>query len=250
MFAKSCAEEINYEKIEAPLDDFETTITHFFAAPQTVGCNVTVPFKERAFGMAMHKDDAVKMAKAANTLMLNSDGELCAYNTDGIGLVADLTNNGLNLKGTTVLLLGAGGAARGVIHPLVNAGIEQLHILNRTIAKAQDIADDANNPKVEAVSQQQLAEHYDVVINSTSASLSGNLPDVPDSLLATCKLAYDMVYAKDNGATVFMAHAQKLGAGQQLDGLGMLVEQAAAAFYIWTGKQPATANVIEYLRNC
>lgn len=249
MFAKSCAEDISYQKIEAPLDGFEATIDSFLATPQTVGCNVTAPFKERACAMAKHKDDAVIMARAANTLMRNKKGELCAFNTDGIGLVADLTNNGLNLQGSKVLLLGAGGAARGVVHPLLNAGVEHLHILNRTVEKAQAIAEDANNPKVTAVKPEQLFTDYDVVINSTSASLSGTLPAVPDAVLANCKLAYDMVYSKDNGATIFMAHAAQLGAAKQLDGLGMLVEQAAAAFSIWTGKQPSTVSVIEYLRN-
>ena len=136
-----------------------------------------------------------------------------------------------------------------MVHPLINAGVENLHILNRTVAKAQAIAEDAHNPKVAAVNPEVLLADYDVVINSTSASLSGALPDVPDEVLANCKLAYDMVYSKDKGATVFMVHAAQLGAARQLDGLGMLVEQAAAAFHIWTGKQPATASVIEYLRN-
>lgn len=249
MFAKSCAEDISYEKIEAPLDGFEVSIDNFLATPQALGCNVTVPFKEKACAMAKHKDEAVVMARAANTLMLNDAGELCAFNTDGIGLVADLTNNGIHLQGSKVLLLGAGGAARGVVHPLINAGVENLHILNRTVAKAQAIAEDAHNPKVAAVNPEVLLADYDVVINSTSASLSGALPDVPDEVLANCKLAYDMVYSKDKGATVFMVHAAQLGAARQLDGLGMLVEQAAAAFHIWTGKQPATASVIEYLRN-
>ncbi|GGF64818.1 shikimate dehydrogenase [Alteromonas lipolytica] len=249
MFAKSCGELIQYDKIEAPLDAFEDSINHFFADENTVGCNVTVPFKERAFAMAQHKDAAVCLAKAANTLMLNPQGELCAYNTDGIGLVADLNNSGLTLAGAKVLLLGAGGAARGVVHPLLSAGVTTLHILNRTVEKAQAIVNDANNQHVTAVSQQALLAQYDVVINSTSASLSGTLPAVPDAILANCQLAYDMVYAKDSGSTVFMTHAAKLGAVQQLDGLGMLVEQAAAAFAIWTGKQPATAEVIEYLRN-
>lgn len=249
MFAKSCGELIQYDKIEVPLMSFETTISEFFAAENTVGCNVTVPFKERAFAMAQHKDAVVRLAKAANTLMLNSQGELCAYNTDGIGLVADLKSSGLELTGADVLMLGAGGAARGVVHPLLSAGINKLHILNRTIEKAQTIASDANSEKVIAVSEQELLARYDVVINSTSASLEGTLPAVPDSILAGCQLAYDMVYAKDSGRTVFMTHAAKLGTARQMDGLGMLVEQAAAAFAIWTGKQPATADVIEYLRN-
>lgn len=249
MFAKSCGELIQYDKIEVPLDAFEGTITDFFAAEDTIGCNVTVPFKERAFAMAVYKDEAASMAKAANTLMLNHQGELCAYNTDGIGLVADLKNSGLTLTGAKVLMLGAGGAARGVVHPLLNDGVSVLHILNRTVEKAQAIASEAKDERVIAVNHQDLLSHYDVVINSTSASLSGTLPTVPESVLANCQLAYDMVYAKNSGSTVFMAHAAKLGAGKQLDGLGMLVEQAAAAFAIWTGKQPATAEVISYLRN-
>lgn len=248
MFAKSCGEVITYEKIEAPLDGFETTIRDFFEAEDTIGCNVTVPFKERAYAMALNKDAAVRMAKAANTLMLNSRGELCAFNTDGIGLVADLTNNGLSLSEASILMLGAGGAARGVVQPLLNAGIASLHILNRTQEKAQAIARESDSDKVTAVTQDTLLAQYDVVINSTSASLSGNLPVIPDAVLATCQLAYDMVYAKHSDSTVFMDHAAKLGATKQLDGLGMLVEQAAAAFTIWTGKQPATAEVITYLR--
>lgn len=249
MFAKSCGEDISYEKIEAPLDGFADVINQFFMQPQTIGCNVTVPFKEQAFSMAVHRDEAAAMAKAANTLMHNSAGELCAYNTDGIGLVADLKSTGLELTGIKVLMLGAGGAARGVVHPLLKAGVARLHILNRTLEKAQAIATDANSDKVAAVSPTDLLSHYDVVINSTSASLSGTLPEVPDSILAGCQLAYDMVYAKQTDSTVFMEHAKKLGARQQMDGLGMLVEQAAAAFTIWTGKEPETARVRAFLRS-
>ncbi|MDC8829130.1 shikimate dehydrogenase [Alteromonas gilva] len=248
MFANSSQEQISYQKREAPVNGFAEAVAAFFADPQAVGCNVTVPFKEQAYAMAVHRNPAATMAGAANTLMYNDDGELCAFNTDGIGLVADLHAAGINLAGAKVLILGAGGAARGVVHPLLDAGVGQLDILNRTVSKAAAIANKADNDKVRAVDTPQLLNHYDVVINSTSASLSGEVPPVPDRLLAGCELAYDMVYSKDGGATVFMQHAATLGATQQRDGLGMLVEQAAAAFAIWTGKQPDTEGVIDFLR--
>ncbi len=248
LFAKSTQQDISYEKREAPIDGFTDAIAAFFAEPQAVGCNVTVPFKEQAYTMATHRNEAATMAGAANTLMYNAAGELCAYNTDGIGLVADLNAAGINLNGATVLMLGAGGAARGVVHPLLDAGVRQLHISNRTVSKAVAIAEKVNHDNVRAVEEQQLLRRYDVVINSTSASLKGELPPIPDSLLGGCKLAYDMVYSKDGNATAFMQHAATLGATQQRDGLGMLVEQAAAAFSIWTGRQPDTRGVIDFLR--
>lgn len=249
MFAKSCGEVISYEKIEAPMDGFENAVEALFADPLTVGCNVTVPFKEKAFALAEHADDAATMAKAANTLRRNRQGELCAHNTDGIGLVEDLQANSINLAGAKVLLLGAGGAARGVVHPLIKAKVGQLDILNRTFAKAQDIADESQCTLVNAVADHSLAQSYDVVINSTSASLTGDLPSVPKSVFKGCHVAYDMVYAKETGKTVFMDFAAESGATIQLEGLGMLVEQAAASFAIWTGKQPDTAGVIGFLRN-
>ncbi|MCP3863193.1 MULTISPECIES: shikimate dehydrogenase [Marisediminitalea] len=246
MFAKSLNLDLQYDKILAPLDGFSQSIKDFFADVDALGCNVTVPFKEQAFQLADLKDNAATMAKAANTLMYNDKGQLCAFNTDGVGLVADLIANGNELKNAKILLLGAGGAARGVVHPLLAAGVDRLDILNRTIAKADAIASESNSNKVSAISKQSLAEHYDIVINSTSASLEGRVPDVPESVFVNCKTAYDMVYAKE--PTSFLNFAGTAGAQNQLDGLGMLVEQAAAAFAIWTGKQPNTLPVIQFLR--
>ena len=245
MFAKSCGIELEYTKILAPVDGFEQALSNFWAEGG-VGCNVTLPFKEQAYALANECNSAAKLAKAANTLKRDESGTLHAYNTDGIGLVTDLTAKGAKLDGANVLLLGAGGAAKGVVQPLLEAGVKTLHILNRTLSKAQVIEKDSGSDRVVAITAESLAPDYEVVINSTSASLQGTLPEVPVSVFKHCNIAYDMVYGSE--PTVFMEFAKENGATAQVDGLGMLVQQAAAAFTIWTGEQPETQDVEHYLR--
>ncbi|GGW96165.1 shikimate dehydrogenase [Alteromonas halophila] len=244
MFAESCDQDIQYSRICAGEDTFEDEVRGFFDDPNAVGCNVTVPFKTRAFVMADVKDDAACVARALNTLM-KVDGKYFGYNTDGMGLVRDLAALDISLQGKQVSLLGAGGAARGVIMPLLNAGVEKVAIINRTLAKAQALVDEVADTRVQVASPDQAGGQ--LIINSTSASLHHELPQgVAPTLFTRCEMAYDMVYASQ--PTSFMKYACEYGAENQADGLGMLVEQAAAAFHIWTGCNPATFDVKERLR--
>ncbi|ALM92487.1 shikimate dehydrogenase [Alteromonas stellipolaris] len=249
MFAKQCGEQISYEKILAPEDGFTPEAKAFLAQPDAIGCNVTMPFKQDAFALANVDDQAALDAKAVNTLMKRSDGTVAGFNTDGVGLVNDLLNHGVQLKNKRVLLIGAGGAARGVIAPLIASGIASLHLTNRTKAKAEIVASETGGGKVKVVGIEDcdtVAPH--IIINSTAASLSETLPfDMSPTLFAECETAYDMVYRAE--PTYFMQQALSLGASRVLDGLGMLVEQAAASFTIWTGYKPQTSAVIDVLRS-
>ncbi|RDV24748.1 shikimate dehydrogenase [Alteromonas aestuariivivens] len=247
MFAKSTGEEILYEKIQAPLEGFEQAVMDFFAQPNAVGCNVTMPFKTRAYEMAGQSSPEAQVAKAVNTLARMHEGGFQGFNTDGVGLVADLKANNIVLEGRRVLLLGAGGAARGVVLPLLNAGIAKLGICNRTQSKAQAIVDEIACERLECVALEAASDwQAEIIINSTAASLSNALPGIDSAALVRCEVAYDMAYAKE--PTVFMRYALDNGCDLALDGLGMLVEQAAAAFTIWTGKTPATREVVNKVR--
>ena len=249
MFADQLGETISYEKILAPEAGFVEAATTFLAQDGAVGCNVTMPFKLDAFNFAKVDDQAAKDAQAVNTLMNDDNGKVLGYNTDGIGLVNDLLNNGVEIKGKRVLLIGAGGAARGVISPLIKAGAASLTIANRTKAKAEQVANAASNSKVNVVALEDIASVVPhIIINSTAASLSNELPcSLNDDVLQNCEVVYDMVYK--NSPTRFMRDAAKLGVRTQIDGLGMLVEQAAEAFYIWTQKRPDTSDIVKRVRD-
>jgi len=245
MFAEQTGQDISYEAIEAPLDGFAATIERLRAAGYK-GCNVTVPFKFEAFKMCVMQTGRAREAKAANTLLFH-DGEIWGDNTDGVGLIKDIeTNLGFKLMFKDALLMGAGGAAAGVIWPLFNAGLGVV-IANRTVGKAQLIADEfAGAGTVFARSYSELAgKRFDLVINATSSSLSDALPPLPDGLFKTRALAYDMMYGRD---TPFMQFARAQGAAIVSDGLGMLVEQAAEAFFKWREVRPDTKPVLAKLR--
>ena len=248
MFAEQVGEKISYEKILAPVDGFVDAANAFLAQEGAVGCNVTMPFKLDAFNMAKVDDQAAKDAQAVNTLMNGDSGEVWGYNTDGVGLVNDLLNSGVEIKGKRVLLIGAGGAARGVISPLLKAGAASLTITNRTKAKAEEVASAASNAKVQVAALEDIADVAPhIIINSTAASLSNELPcRLNDGVLQNCEVVYDMVYK--NSPTRFMREAAELGVKTQIDGLGMLVEQAAEAFYIWTQKRPDTSDIVKRVR--
>ena len=248
MFADQVGEKISYEKILAPEDGFVEAAKAFLAQEGAVGCNVTMPFKLDAFNLAKVDDQAAKDAQAVNTLMNGDRGELLGFNTDGVGLVNDLLNSGVKIKDKHVLLIGAGGAARGVISPLLKAGAATLTIANRTKAKAEEVASAASNPKVDVVALEDIATIAPhIIINSTAASLSNALPcSLNDGVLQHCEVVYDMVYK--NSPTRFMRDAAELGVKTQIDGLGMLVEQAAEAFYIWTQKRPDTSDIVKRVR--
>lgn len=247
MFAKSCHLDIDYQKILVPMDSFNATVQTFFK--EGVGCNVTVPFKEQAYNLVDKADPAATLAKAVNTIKITSDGELHGFNTDGIGLVTDLVSCYGTLKDKSVLLIGAGGAARGCVHPLLESGIKDLLIMNRTLEKAQKISDEMQDSRISVCATAALPDKWlpDVIVNSTSASLQNKLPGADGKWFANCGVAYDMVYGKQ--PTTFMEFAQEHGARLRCDGLGMLVEQAAAAFTIWTASVPSTTDVKMALRN-
>lgn len=247
MFAKQVGLSITYDKLEAPLEGFAESVRNFFTQPASLGCNVTVPFKEQAAALADSLDDAASLAGAVNTLKRLPDRRLAGFNTDGLGLVADIQQQGISLADKAVLIIGAGGASRGVIHPLLNEGVTTLAITNRTEHKAKKLCEEVSDSRVMALGSAGLMSYTpDIVINSTSASLSDSLPDVQHIAFNACELAYDMVYQQR--ATVFMRHASHHGARHTADGLGMLVAQAAAAFTIWTERQVQTRPVIKALR--
>lgn len=247
LFAEQTGEQLSYEALEAPLEDFSGCVRRFVAAGGR-GANVTVPFKHEAAELADQLSDRARFAGAVNTLCVTADG-LYGDNTDGVGLVRDLVANlGVVLEGRRLLLLGAGGAAQGVMAPLLAEQPALLHVANRTADKA--LASAAHFSALGEVSGGGLdaltgMAPFDVAINATSASLHGAAVVLPEYLLAPGGLAYDMMYGAE--PTAFM---QAL-AGREVrtvDGLGMLVEQAAAAFALWRGVTPNTAPVLRLLR--
>ena len=251
-FAAQRGGELVYERIAAPLDGFADAVADFFAQ-DGAGANVTVPFKEQAFALCAVRTDRAELAGAVNTLW-QQDGQLHGDNTDGAGLLADIRDNlGWPVAGRRVLILGAGGAVRGVLGPLLAEGPASLVVANRTPKKALDLAalgkkykTSAEQPlKIEGCGYDLLQGEFDLVINGTSAGLSGAMPDLPGTLLTAAGQAYDMVYGSE--PTVFMRWAAARGAATA-DGLGMLVEQAAEAFFRWHGWRPTTAPVITTLR--
>ncbi|WP_027849122.1 shikimate dehydrogenase [Marinospirillum minutulum] len=250
-FAQQTKQSLDYKAILVPEDDFEASAKSFFARGG-LGANVTVPFKLDALVFADTLSPRARRAGAVNTLQLGKNKQIYGDNTDGVGLVRDLTNNlGFSLAGKKVLLVGAGGAARGVIEPLLNAGIAQLKIANRTPEKAQQLVKIFHGlqPETQLSSSNWAAleaNQFDLIINATSSSLAGDLPPLPDHLFSKQSLAYDLMYSQQ--PTPFMLWAKQQGATQVADGLGMLVEQAAEAFFLWRQVRPATQAVLEKLR--
>ena len=250
-FAELTGEHIAYERRLVPMDGFAQGV-RAFAAEGGRGCNVTVPFKTEAPGLATECSERVQLAGAANTLTFRADGSIYADNTDGLGLVADITRNaGVSLAGRDVLLVGAGGAAAGVLGPLLLAGARHITVANRTLAKAQALVQShsalAALQKAELSAQDPpaLSAHFDVIINATASSLSGGGVPVPASVLRPGALAYDMMYGP--AAQGFLDWARQHGAVPR-DGLGMLVEQAAEAFLLWRGVRPPSAQVLREMQ--
>jgi len=245
-FAELMGERLVYEKVLAPVDGFAASVRAFFEAGGR-GCNVTLPFKVDAFEFAATRSERATLAGAANFLAARDAG-VHADNTDGAGLVTDLESNvGVPVEGARVLMLGAGGAARGVIAPLLARKPARLVIANRTAAKALDLARHfATLGVVEGVALAAIPEaRYDLVINATSTSTRGEALELPAHALARDALAYDMAYGP--AANAFVARARAAGA-RACDGLGMLVEQAAESYALWRGARPPTAPVLAELR--
>ena len=246
-FAEQTKQALTYEALLAPLDGFAASVTAFRQSGGK-GANVTVPFKEEAYALANRLTPRAQRAGAVNTLVLANDGIL-GDNTDGAGLVRDIEHNlGVPLLGRRILLLGAGGATRGAIAPLLEQAPASLTIANRTAAKATALAAEfADLARLTGCGFADLAgQSFDVVINATAASLAGESLALPPGLFAPGSLAYDMMYGKAD--TPFMSQARQQGADRVADGLGMLVEQAAEAFFVWRRQRPDTATVLAGLR--
>jgi shikimate dehydrogenase len=250
-FARETAQDISYERILAPQDAFPEVIATLVAAGYG-GANVTVPFKLEAFALANRLTERAHDAGAVNTLVFDG-ADIVGDNTDGVGLVTDIQNNlHVDLAGKRILLIGAGGAAEGVLHPLLEQRPSLLVIANRTLDKALRMVKrieeqgDFRYVSVNAYAFDDLqGQSFDVVINATSAGLSDSSLPLPAGIFAPGALAYDMMYGRE---TPFMVFARAHGAAQIADGLGMLVEQAAEAFMLWRGVRPQTAPVIAQLR--
>ena len=242
-FAAANGIDLDYATQLSPLNGFAATVAQL-AAAGCKGANVTVPFKIEAFNLCSRLTARAQAAGAVNTLSF--DGvDLAGDNTDGAGLVADIVDNaGVAIRGARVLLVGAGGAARGVILPLLDQCPASLTLVNRTASTAQAVAAQFDRPVIVATFD-ELAGPFDIVINATSASLAGEVPPLPPSVFGPATLALDMMYGA--APTAFMNFAAAHGARVR-DGLGMLVEQAAEAFYVWRGVRPATGEVLNALR--
>lgn len=247
-FARQTGEHIDYSRLQAPLDGFAATVRAFIAEGGR-GLNVTLPFKLEAAQMCTQVSDAARIANAVNTMSFRENGEIHGDNTDGIGLIRDIKHNlEQDLQGKNILVLGAGGAVRGVLQPLLQEKPASLTLVNRTRAKAEALANIcATAGGIDVQDYADLAgKRFDVIINGTTASLNDETPPLPTGIFSSSSLAYDMMYSA--GLTPFLRLAQKERAGILADGVGMLVEQAAESFLIWRGIRPETRAVMGKLR--
>jgi shikimate dehydrogenase len=239
-FAGQTGEPVVYERMLVPLDGFPAAVSDLIASGAK-GANVTVPFKLEAYGLATALTERASAAGAVNTLKFHGN-VILGDNTDGAGLCTDIVRNcGVALRGKRVLLLGAGGAARGVLLPLLHLQPSQLVLANRSMDKAEALVQRfAGDGNLVASDYGSLQGTFDVIVNATAASLAGDMPPLAAGLFGADTLAYDMMYGAE--PTVFMQFARRQGAAVR-DGLGMLIEQAAESFYVWRGVRPETAPV-------
>jgi shikimate dehydrogenase len=246
-FAAQTGQSLTYTTIDATPADFESTVRRFFAEGGK-GLNVTIPHKEAAFTLADELTPRAQRACAANTLAWRTGGKILGDNTDGAGLARDLLNNHrITIAGRRVLLLGAGGAARGALAPLLGLKPSDLVIVNRNVMRARELVEQFKDlGHLRAIGYQDLGnDTYDLVINATAASLAGELPALSPGIVNTRSICYDMYYSRDE--TPFTRWAQQRGCARALMGLGMLVEQAAESFHLWRGLRPDTASVLSAL---
>lgn len=249
MFAQQAGLIIEYDRTFATQESFIPALRNFFIDADAKGCNVTSPFKEQVAKWVNELSPAATIAGSVNTVIKKEDGTFLGDTTDGKGLVQDFDRLNLPVEGARILLLGAGGAARGVLQSILALEPSLLMIANRTEKKAIQLASLIPQDNFVGVALNQLNEvrqPFDLIINSTSASLTGELPTIPDSVISFSHNVYDMSYA--DKPTVFLQHAKKLGVLNTFDGLGMLVGQAAESFYLWTGYRPDVSPVIDKLR--
>ena len=250
LFAEQTGQaKMRYTAQDVTAEAFDGAIERFFGEGGK-GLNCTVPLKELAWSIADRKSPRAERCRAVNTLAM-LDGTLYGDNTDGIGLVRDLTvNQQMTLTGKRILILGAGGAGRGILGPLLEQHPKRLVIANRTVARAVELAESYRD--MGAVAAGSFADlegqSFDLILNATAACLQDSLPPLPDGIIAATGCCYDLAYGSQ--PTAFVRWGQQQHAARSLDGLGMLVEQAAEAFLLWRGVRPETAPVIEYLRRC
>jgi len=247
LFAAQTQQSINYTAIQVDVGGFKQAVGNF-AAHKGKGLNITVPFKKEAWALVDERSERAERAGAINTIKFLEKGTLYGDNTDGMGLVNDLKNNyKLKLNQQRVLLMGAGGAARGVLAPLLNEKPITLVVVNRTQSKAKELADHFSDlGSIKGCGYDNLVgQQFDIIINATAASLHGELPPLPEQLVTTTGCCYDMMYGRQ---TPFMQWAEQQGVQTVADGLGMLVEQAAESFYVWRKVRPDTAVVLDVLR--
>lgn len=246
LFARQTNQSMDYGIIEAPVGGFQSAVSEFFAQGGK-GCNVTAPFKLDAFKFADRLTQRAQLAQAVNTLKKLDDGQIIGDNTDGEGLVQDLLQYKAQLKGAKILLIGAGGAARGVIQPLLDQAPSEIIITNRTFEKAQQLAEAfCDYGQIRAMPMNEIHTPFDIIINSTSAGLTGGLPDISTGIFNSKSVSYDMSYGVGN--THFNDWAKTNGVINAYDGLGMLVGQAAESFMLWRGLRPGVRQVLRELR--
>lgn len=250
LFAEQTHQAMEYEAILVPGESFVPALARFWLEGGR-GCNCTVPLKERAFAHLMQSPHQLsaraRHARAVNTLVLREDGSLMGDNTDGVGLIRDLQiNHQVSLQGSRVLILGAGGAARGIVQPILESSPSAVVVANRTPERALElVADFESQGRLSAETFDRLGGPFDLILNATAASLTGEIPPLPNDLLAASAICYDLAYGSE--PTPFVKWANHQGAAKSLDGLGMLVEQAAEAFWLWRGIRPDTRPVIDRL---
>lgn len=253
LFASQFEILLEYNRIQVDQGGFDQAVSHF-AAHGGAGLNITVPFKVEAWQLcqrpANNLSDRAQISQSVNTLKFCTDGSVFGDNTDGVGIVRDIQNNlRCNLRQKKILLLGAGGAVRGVLDPILQCKPSEVLVINRTAEKAVALADRFKTPdfaKISGAGIDHISGCFDVVINGTAASLGGELPAISAQCIGSETLAYDMMYSDE--PTLFMQWALAQGAREVSDGLGMLVEQAAESFYIWHDRRPQSVPVISYLR--
>jgi len=248
LFAQQTKQQLVYTAELADIGQFESAVKKFIQS-NGKGLNVTVPFKEDAWSSATQHSERAQRAGAVNTLVLQNDGNLYGDTTDGVGLVNDLKNNhGIEINNKDILIIGAGGAVRGVLEALLEQQPSSLLIANRTKQKALQLAKVFSElGNISGCGLDEIENSFDIIINGTSASLKGDLPPLPGSIFRGHSCSYDMMYSTQ--ATPFMQWSANNGAEKIMDGLGMLVEQAAESFYIWRGVKPETASVIKQIRD-
>ncbi len=248
LFAKQTGISLIYQAIEVPLTGFNEYV-NLFSAQGGLGLNITVPFKEEACAICTTLTDRAALCGSVNTIRFDEQLNIYGETTDGQGFINDLTvNHDINIEGKSVLILGAGGSVKALLEPLCSQKPERIIIANRTISKAEALAAKFSNlGQITAVPYSNLSDlSFDLIINGTSLSLKGKLPDIPASLIKTDTCCYDLMYS--DVATVFMQWASGHGASTVMDGLGMLVEQAAESFLFWHGVKPETSFVINAIR--